>query len=360
MSILSHENYIRRFNYEMSWATILLHENHMFMMIQLWNVMDVNYITWGSYTYEASSMKCDGYWFSHMRNIYIRRFNYEISWMSNFIVWESYTKNQSMKYHGFQCYHVQRIILWKSWMTMLTHDNHMYTKNQTMKSHGCWCYHMRIIYEESNYDMTVSWMSILSHENHKYTKNQLKSHGCWCNHMRIINNESNYDMSVSWMSMLSHGNHVHTRKETMKVMDVDVIIQESCTKNQTMVCQYHGCWCYHMRIICIRRIKLREVMDVDVITWESYTMNQTMICQYHGCRYYHMRKTYEESNYNTSLPCSYYCMCNMADVKFILRNQMDNKCLWLQYWIWIQDSRGYSGVLLHHLNHNTRCKQVVS
>ena len=134
-------------------------------------------------------------------------------------------------------------------------------------------------------------------------------------------------MSVSWMSILSHENHIHTKNQTMKS---------------------HGCWCYHMKIMCIQRIKLWKVIDVYVIAWESYTKNQSIICQYHGYRYYHMRNTYEESNYNTSLPCSYYCMCNMADVKFILRNQMDDKCLWFQYRIWIQDSKGYSGVLVHH------------
>ena len=143
------------FNYEMSWMSILSHEDHIHTKHPIWNVMDIDFLIWETYT-KIQLWNIMDVEFYRMRIIY-EESSYEISWMSML--------------------HVQRILLWKSWMTMLTHDNHMYTKNQTMKSHGCWCYHMRIIYEESNYDMTVSWMSILSHENHKYTKNELKSHG---------------------------------------------------------------------------------------------------------------------------------------------------------------------------------------
>ena len=121
--------------------------------------------------------------------------------------------------------------------------------------HGYQCYHMGIICMRKN-KLWKSWMLMLSHENH------IRGIKLWY-------------VSIMDVDVITWENICIRRIKLWEVMDVDVIMQESCKKNQTMICQYHGCQFYHMRIIFIQRIKLWKVMDVDVITWESYAYKES-------------------------------------------------------------------------------------
>lgn len=48
------------FNYEMSWMSIISHEDHIHTKHPVWNVMGIDFLIWETYTYEDSTMKYHG------------------------------------------------------------------------------------------------------------------------------------------------------------------------------------------------------------------------------------------------------------------------------------------------------------
>ena len=231
------------FNYEMSWMSILSHEDHIHTKHPIWNVMDIDLITWETYTYEDSTMKYHG----------CRILSYEN--------------------------HTRRIKLWNIVDVIVT------------------------TFKESYYEshMSVPWISVLSHENHRYTNNQtMKSHGCWCNHMRIINDKSNYDMLVPWISMLSHGNHMHVKKQTMKDIDVDVITWESYTRIKLWYVSIMDVNFITWESYTYKESNYEKSWML-MLSHENHVHTKNQTLKSHRCLCYRMRIIYEKSKYNMSV-----------------------------------------------------------